>query len=336
MLNAFQPKIYQLAVSEIEQQQIVVQLPPMPGRQFLDRLEFECSTVGDQGIEEVWREIQRKLEGIIAFSELERFIDTPVKRYSSGMYVRLAFAVAAHLEPEILLVDEVLAVGDAQFQKKCLGKMGEVAGEGRTVLFVSHNMGAVQQMCSETLLLTSGITDGIVPTVDAVRKYNGVANQTEYNAFWNHPEPAEGKLFVASVLIKQFDQQTDQIKMSSPFQIEFQLSTEAASRDCFLGIYILDKNHEIIIHSLDMFATPNGDLFQRGRNRLAQVPGHGLAAGDYWLTYWLGSQEEGIWDRSTDVIHWRVVGDSPVMVRFPERDWRGKVGPGLIIWTMKN
>ncbi len=91
-------------------------------------------------------EIRRKFEEIVAFAEVERFIDTPVKRYSSGMYVRLAFAVAAHLEPEILIIDEVLAVGDAEFQKKCLGKMGEVAGHGRTVLFVSHNMASIASL----------------------------------------------------------------------------------------------------------------------------------------------------------------------------------------------
>jgi lipopolysaccharide transport system ATP-binding protein len=103
------------------------------------------------------REIDRKLDEIIDFSGVERYIDTPVKRYSSGMYVRLAFAVAAHLESEILIVDEVLAVGDAEFQKKCLGKMGDVSkGEGRTVLFVSHNMAAVQQLCNSALCLENG------------------------------------------------------------------------------------------------------------------------------------------------------------------------------------
>jgi lipopolysaccharide transport system ATP-binding protein len=101
-------------------------------------------------------EIERRFDEIVDFAEIERFLDTPVKHYSSGMYVRLAFAVAAHLEPEILLVDEVLAVGDASFQKKCLGKMGEVAGEGRTVLFVSHNMAAVQALCSRVLLFHEG------------------------------------------------------------------------------------------------------------------------------------------------------------------------------------
>ncbi len=101
-------------------------------------------------------EIDRKFDEIVAFAEIEKFLDTPVKRYSSGMYVRLAFAVAAHLEPEILLVDEVLSVGDAEFQKKCLGKMGEVAKEGRTVLFVSHNLAAVENLCDRALLLHRG------------------------------------------------------------------------------------------------------------------------------------------------------------------------------------
>ncbi|MES2309615.1 MAG: ABC transporter ATP-binding protein [Verrucomicrobiota bacterium] len=102
------------------------------------------------------KEIRRKFDEIVAFSEIEKFIDTPVKRYSSGMYVRLAFAVAAHLEPEILIIDEVLAVGDAQFQKKCLGKMKAVSGEGRTVLFVSHSMPTITSLCSRAILLDGG------------------------------------------------------------------------------------------------------------------------------------------------------------------------------------
>jgi len=112
-------------------------------------------------------EIENRFDDIVAFAEIERFIDTPVKHYSSGMYVRLAFAVAAHLEPEILLVDEVLAVGDASFQAKCLGKMGEVAGEGRTVIFVSHNMSAIVSLCSRCLLIEDGkiVKDGEVNDV---------------------------------------------------------------------------------------------------------------------------------------------------------------------------
>ena len=120
------------------------------------------------------REIDRKLDEIIDFSGVERYIDTPVKRYSSGMYVRLAFAVAAHLESEILIVDEVLAVGDAEFQKKCLGKMGEVSkGEGRTVLFVSHNMGSIRSLCAKSVLLTNGIVNCYGITDDIITTFMG-------------------------------------------------------------------------------------------------------------------------------------------------------------------
>jgi lipopolysaccharide transport system ATP-binding protein len=117
------------------------------------------------------QEIKRKFDEIVAFSGVEEFLDTPVKRYSSGMFTRLAFSVAAHLDPEILLVDEVLAVGDAAFQKKCLGKMGDVAGEGRTVLFVSHNMHAIQTICKKTVWLDAGRVKAIGPTPEVVHGY---------------------------------------------------------------------------------------------------------------------------------------------------------------------
>lgn len=116
-------------------------------------------------------EIRRKLEEIVSFAEIESFLDTPVKRYSSGMYVRLAFAVAAHLEPEILIVDEVLAVGDAQFQEKCLGRMQEVGKEGRTVIFVSHNMGIVKQLCNRAIVLKAGVVGIDADVETAVREY---------------------------------------------------------------------------------------------------------------------------------------------------------------------
>lgn len=116
-------------------------------------------------------EIKRKFDEIVSFAEVEKFLDTPVKHYSSGMYVRLAFAVAAHLEPEILIVDEVLAVGDVQFQKKCLGKMGDVAKEGRTILFVSHNMSTVESLCNRGILLESGTVSLDGTSEEAVRVY---------------------------------------------------------------------------------------------------------------------------------------------------------------------
>ena len=133
-------------------------------------------------------EIERKLDEIIAFAEVERFVDTPVKRYSSGMYVRLAFSVAAHLEPEILIVDEVLAVGDVQFQRKCLGKMGNVARAGRTVLFVSHNLGAVRNLCSRVLLFENGRLTFDGPVEEGLEEYestfsgqDGLASDTRFS-----------------------------------------------------------------------------------------------------------------------------------------------------------
>jgi lipopolysaccharide transport system ATP-binding protein len=133
-------------------------------------------------------EIDRKFDEIVAFAEVEKFIDTPVKRYSSGMSVRLAFAVAAHLEPELLLVDEVLAVGDVEFQKKCLGKMGAVAKEGRTVLFVSHQMAAIQHLCQRAILLRQGCV-ALDASVDAVvRDYLAFLSSGAEHPFENNPE----------------------------------------------------------------------------------------------------------------------------------------------------
>jgi len=135
------------------------------------------------------REIAKKFDEIVAFAEVEKFLDTPVKRYSSGMYVRLAFAVAAHLEPEILIVDEVLAVGDAEFQKKCIGKMQDVGREGRTVLFVSHNIPAVRALCSQGIVMNKG---GILSRGDVeecLSHYIGVGTSNRRRQTWQSDDP---------------------------------------------------------------------------------------------------------------------------------------------------
>jgi len=135
------------------------------------------------------KEISRKLDEIIDFSGVERYIDTPVKRYSSGMYVRLAFAVAAHLESEILIVDEVLAVGDAEFQKKCLGKMGDISkGEGRTVLFVSHNLSSIKQLCNKGILLSSGTLQCNDTIDNVIQEYQKNSSKQDYIAFKKNKE----------------------------------------------------------------------------------------------------------------------------------------------------
>lgn len=168
-------------------------------------------------------EVTRKFDEIVAFAEVERFLDTPVKRYSSGMYVRLAFAVAAHLEPEILLVDEVLAVGDASFQKKCLGKMGDVASEGRTVLFVSHNMVAVQNLCSTGMWIDGGIVRHRASADQVVASYLASTQQSRGDQVWPDLERAPGNEYVRirriSVRAGEGGLQ-DAIYMDSPLTVE--------------------------------------------------------------------------------------------------------------------
>lgn len=164
------------------------------------------------------KEIQSKLDAIVAFSEIEKFIDTPVKRYSTGMYMRLAFAVAAHLDPEILLVDEVLAVGDAGFQRKCLGKMDEVAKEGRTVLFVSHNMSAVQALCQRILVLEKGRVKGMCDVVEGVQMY--------YKSLQNRDLIREGDKEVAVGAVRVNGQENGSVDATKPIQFEFEVNVQ--------------------------------------------------------------------------------------------------------------
>lgn len=168
-------------------------------------------------------EIERKFDEIVAFAGVARFLDTPVKRYSSGMYVRLAFAVAAHLEPEVLLVDEVLAVGDAAFQKKCLGKMEGIASEGRTVLFVSHNMIAVQNLCQRVIWLDNGQLRAQGTTAEVLGKYLSVTFAAVSEQVWHDPDSAPGneKVRLHRVAIRPAGgAPTDPISMSMPLLVE--------------------------------------------------------------------------------------------------------------------
>jgi lipopolysaccharide transport system ATP-binding protein len=176
-------------------------------------------------------EVTRKLDEIVDFSGMEQFIDTPVKRYSSGMYVRLAFAVAAHLEPEILVVDEVLAVGDADFQKKCLGKMGDVTSEGRTILFVSHNMGMINSLCSRAILLDSGkiVLDGDVSKV--IARYYDSGMSSPYAADFTKSSHKVGDDY-ATLLEAHVEDEigaiTGDINIRSPFRVKMKYSLHDA------------------------------------------------------------------------------------------------------------
>lgn len=199
-------------------------------------------------------EIDRKFDEIVAFAEVEKFIDTPVKRYSSGMYVRLAFAVAAHLEPEILIVDEVLAVGDTSFQNKCLGRMGTVAREGRTVLFVSHNLGAISNLCTTGIWIDKGeVTQQgqVRPVIDAYLKSQKITGQAD-SKDWNRLGSGEARITNARLLDSRGEEcQTFSMgdKLVVEFDVEFYRSFPAVYltleiRRTDLGMHVLHMQND--------------------------------------------------------------------------------------------
>jgi len=195
-------------------------------------------------------EIRRKFDEIVGFSEIDAFIDTPVKRYSSGMYVRLAFAVAAHLEPEILIVDEVLAVGDHEFQKKCLGKMREVRTQGRTVLFVSHNMTAVNSLCVRSILLQKGNITADGPSSDVTREYlrsASVDGESQW-AFTHPPEDNKAAYVREVVLLNPKGETREGYELTEPMTIRLRYRIVEPLRGISIGMQVIseDTNESLI------------------------------------------------------------------------------------------
>jgi lipopolysaccharide transport system ATP-binding protein len=199
-------------------------------------------------------EIDRKFDEIVAFSEVDKFIDTPVKRYSSGMYLRLAFAVAAHLEPEILVVDEVLAVGDAEFQRKCLGKMNDVAQEGRTVLFVSHNMSAILRLTQEAIVLDQGRIVMRAPTPEAVDYYLnlGLSKQGERHWLPEEVDKAVEPFHPISLrILNSKGKIVDTVNASEGFSIEMEYRLSDAITGLRVGLYLMTTRGEYIFTTFD-------------------------------------------------------------------------------------
>ena len=199
-------------------------------------------------------EIDHKFDEIVDFSEVEKFIDTPVKRYSSGMTLRLAFAVAAHLEPEILVVDEVLAVGDAEFQRKCLGKMSDVAQEGRTVLFVSHNMSAVLRLTGESIVIEKGEMILRAPTAKAVDFYLSRGYSQEGIRTWSMDEiPASAHPFrpQSIKLLNHEGVISDTVRSTEAITVEIAYELKDDIKGLRVGIYLLTTRGEYIFTSFD-------------------------------------------------------------------------------------
>lgn len=217
------------------------------------------------------KEIARKFDEIVAFSGVERYIDTPVKRYSSGMYVRLAFAVAAHLESEILIVDEVLAVGDAEFQKKCLGKMGDVSkGEGRTVLFVSHDLNSVAQICNTGILLNKGKVEHIGTAIDTIGTYLNAEN--EDITYTSEGDNSNKNMFINQIdVFRSNGNISKEYMYDEPINFKFMIGINHKIENASFFVTILDARKRRIFScerdfvSEEMILTLEPNLLVRGK-----------------------------------------------------------------------
>jgi len=236
------------------------------------------------------KEVASRFDEIVAFAELEDFLDTPVKRYSSGMYMRLAFAVASHLDPEILLVDEVLAVGDLGFQRKSMNRVGKVAGEGRTVLFVSHNLQAVQRLCPESLILHDGRLVDFGETRAMISRYLSEFSTDSASGTWIPvdaiPRRREGGITIMSV---RYTGEGDSAQPASrrPFAVEFDVMSESDMRAGSAAVIVYDRFGTKLINA-DSAALGGGVPLRKGINRIRfDFPRLGVSPGTYALGLWI-------------------------------------------------
>ncbi|MFN2530018.1 MAG: polysaccharide ABC transporter ATP-binding protein [Pyrinomonadaceae bacterium] len=280
-------------------------------------------------------EIKRKFDDIVAFAETEQFLDTPVKHYSSGMTVRLAFAVAAHLEPEILIIDEVLAVGDLSFQKKCLGKMNEVSKAGRTVLFVSHDISAVNSLCERAILLHGGevVKEGPVSGVTGV--YVDAANRFYSPITWidvPHGDSDEVELHRATV--KQLGVETSIVDCRRDFQIQIEYTNKKLLKHSRMFIVVRNAKGEVLFTSTDYDLLTDGVLNRSVGQFLSSVdvPGGLLKAGSYYVTVSADIGNERIVFAEDDAVRFDVFESGDDVLA--ERHRRvGSIAP-LLNWQM--
>ncbi len=246
------------------------------------------------------QEITRKFDEIVAFAELEQFIDTPVKHYSSGMYVRLAFAVAAHLEPEILLVDEVLAVGDIKFQRKCLGKMGDVAREGRTIILVSHQLNQIRRLCARVAWVATGTLRQIGPTHEVVSAYETAMSSPDRFGENQSAEHSSKARFVSWNIAESESLSAHRVESVGPVTVNFRLQVSVPLRHLHFGIALFDAERHLV------WATGVEDLsFESGTHELSyKFPFFPLGPKSYsWqLSLWDEAENVDLWDAVPELI----------------------------------
>lgn len=283
------------------------------------------------------QEIRRKFDEIVSFAEVEKFIDTPVKRYSSGMYMRLAFSIAAHLEQEILVVDEVLAVGDASFQKKSLGKMGEVANQGRTVLFVSHNLGAIAALCPRSIWLNRGelVMDG--PTHDVLQAYAQGNAVDSGEVCWDDIDTAPGsdKVRLHRVRVISDNRVSPEVDIQKDITLEFTFWNLKPGEKVTTGIYLLDGMGVDVLTSAnlpsanlatdDWYDQPHPEgLFRT----TCTIPGNFLNDGRYTVDVSITTNLSHLQVHVKNVIAFNVY-ESGGMSQEYMGNWRGVVRPRL-------
>jgi len=249
-------------------------------------------------------EIKKKFDEIVAFSEVEKFLDTPVKRYSSGMYVRLAFSVAAHLEPEILIVDEVLAVGDASFQKKCLGKMGEIGESGRTVLFVSHNMEAITRLCNSSILLKNGQIENYGITENVIKHYMTNLLKTNSNKKWDDNQFSENQniRLLEIKLHNVLNQEKDNFDITKPIGITFS--------------YEVLKDNLKFIEGINVYNDTGVNIFD-SHNVFSKFKDNSREKGIYKSTVWI---KENLLSEGIFTIGFALFNTDPFTVYFHEKE----------------
>lgn len=283
------------------------------------------------------KEISSKLDAIVDFSGVEKFLDTPVKRYSSGMYVRLAFAVAAHIEADILLIDEVLAVGDAEFQKRCLGMMGDVARAGRTVLFVSHNLTALRNLCTTGLLLKGGQPEVFGKIGDVLNQYAShrtSGNNAVVTLLERHPgKPA----FIQRVeVIAEGANQGAPLSVGVAFSIRTMIEMRESNMDVGVFLHCHDANQNRVFSTGSFFNSElNGFKLTKGSHEfVCNIPGHLLNDGEYILDVMLVRDRTEVLMTEAAILTFHI-HDEPLNVEGWNWSPKGVIRPKLA-WSLTN
>lgn len=279
-------------------------------------------------------EVTNKLEEIVDFAEMAKFIDTPVKRYSSGMTVRLAFAVAAHLEPEILIIDEVLAVGDAEFQKKCLGKMRDVAGHGRTVLFVSHNMGSINDLCTKVALIENGHITSQGGAKEMVKEYLSSGHSGQMKNHWtSETKPGNSTCKLLEVGVYQAEKEVlFTTLITKPIELRISILVEIPAEELGVSLFVRDAEGRLIIHSSSMMNRKLRALPRGRHDLLATLPAYLLNSGEYFVSIAADIPNRRIIFNEENLISFEVVVDCSSMGRYSSSAWNGFTGAGIAKW----